>query len=101
MALEVVRSFTDRVREKAVGAQHLDQLVMDDLDDHLAGLDRLQDFGADSFLTNTIGEGADDFERNVGFEQRTANLTQGRRDIRLRQRTAPGQTVQNTAQAFL
>ena len=26
----------------AFGAEHLDQLVMDDLDDHLAGLDRLQ-----------------------------------------------------------
>jgi hypothetical protein len=88
-------------RRRALGAEHLDQFVMDDLDHHLAGLDRLEDLGTDGLFADTIGEGAHDFERDVGFDQRTANLAQGRRDIRLRQRTAPGQTVQNTAQAFL
>ena len=37
VALDVVRSFTDKVRARAVGAERLDQRIVDDLDDHLAG----------------------------------------------------------------
>ena len=85
----------------AFGAQHLDQLVMDDLDDHLAGLDRLQHLGADGLLAHLVGEGAHDVQRHVGLEQRTAHLAQRRRDIGLRQRAAAGQAVQDGAKAFL
>ena len=74
---------------------------MDDLDDHLAGLDRLQDFGADGLGADLVGEGADDFERDVGLEQRTANLAQRRRDIGVRQRATAGQAVQYRAKALL
>ena len=85
----------------ALGAEHLDQLVMDDLDDHLAGLDRLEDLGADGLFAHLVGEGAHDFERHVGLEQRAANLAQRRRDIGLRQRAAAGQAVQDRAKAVL
>ena len=85
----------------ALGAQHVDQLVMDDLDDHLAGLDRLQHRGADGLGAHLVGEGAHDVERHVGLEQRAAHLAQRRRDIRLRQRAAAGQAVQDGAKAFL
>ncbi len=85
----------------ALGAEHLDQLVMDDLDDHLAGLDRLQDLGADGLVAHVVGEGADDFERHVGLEQRTAHLAQRRRDIGFRQRATAGQAVQDGAKAVL
>ena len=70
----------------AFGAQHLDQLVMDDLDDHLAGLDRLQHSGADGLGAHLVDERADHVERHVGLEQRAAHLAQRRRDIRLGQR---------------
>ena len=65
-----------------LGAERRDQLVMDDLDDHLAGLDRLHDLGADGLLAHPVGEGAHDFERDVGLEQRPAHLAQRRRDVR-------------------
>jgi hypothetical protein len=72
-----------------VGAQHLDQLVVDDLDDHLAGRDRLQVTSAPTaFRAPCIGEGAHDFERHVRLEQRTAHLAQRRGDIGLGQRAA-------------
>jgi hypothetical protein len=79
----------------ALGAKHFDKFVMDDLDDHLAGLDRLQDGGADGLLAHLVGEGAHDFQRHVGFEQRTADLAQRRRDIGLGQRATAGQAVQD------
>ena len=85
----------------AFGAEHLDQLVMDDLDDHLAGLDRFEHGGADRLGAHLVGEGADDFQRHVGFEQRAAHLAQRRRDIRLRQRATAGQAVENGAKPFL
>ena len=75
----------------AFGAQHVDQFVMDDLDDHLAGLDRLQNLGANRLGAYLVGEGAHDIERHVGLEQRTAHLAQGGGDISLRQRAAAGQ----------
>ena len=52
----------------AFRAQHVDQFVMDDLDDHLAGLDRLQHLGADRLGANLVGEGTHDVERDVGFD---------------------------------
>ena len=85
----------------ALGAEHLDQLVMDDLDDHLAGLDRLHHGGADGLLAHLVGEGAHHFQRHVGLEQRTAHLAQRCRDIGLRQRAAAGQAVQDGAKALL
>ena len=85
----------------AFGAEHLDQLVMDDLDDHLAGLDRLQHGGADGLFAHAVGEGAHHVERDVGLEQRTAHLAQRRRDVGLRQRAAAGQAVQDGAKTLL
>ena len=85
----------------AFAAEHLDQLVMDDLDDHLAGLDRLQHRRADRLLADAVGEGAHHVERDVGLEQRAANLAQRRRDVGLGQRAAAGQAVQDGAKPLL
>jgi hypothetical protein len=68
---------------------------MDDLDDHLAGLDAFQNFSADSLFTHLVGERANDFQRDVGFQERTANLAQGRRHIGFRQRATAGQSIQD------
>ena len=76
-------------------AEHADKFVMDDLDDHLAGLDALEDLGADRLGANLVGEGADDIKRNVGFEEGAANLAQRGCDVGIRQRAATGQAVQN------
>lgn len=76
-------------------AQHLDQFVMHDLDDHLAGLDRLQDLGADGLFTHAVGEGTHDVERDVGLQQRTANLAQRCGNIGFRKRATACQSIQN------
>ena len=81
----------------ALVAEHGDQFVMDDLHDHLAGLDRLEHLGADGLGAHLVDEGADDLERHVGLDQRTANLAQRSRNIGLGERAAAGQTVQNGA----
>ncbi len=85
----------------AIGAQHLDQLVMDDLDDHLAGLDRLQHRRADRLFAHAVGEGAHNLKCNVGFQQRAAHLAQRSSDIRLAERAAAGQPVKDGTKPFL
>ncbi len=74
---------------------------MDDLDDHLAGLDRFEHFRANRLGAHLVDERTDDFERHVSFEQRTAHLAQRSRDIRLGQRAPAGQTVENGTKPFL
>ncbi len=78
----------DRLR---VRAEHLDQLVVDDLDDHLARRHRLDDRDADGVLLHLVGEGAHHVERDVGLEQRAPHLAQRRIDVGFRQRAAPGE----------
>ena len=84
----------------AVGAERGDQFVMDDLDHHLAGRDRLDDGGADRLLADAIGEASDDVERDVGFQQRAAHLAHRGVDIGFRQRTAARQPIEYRHQAF-
>ncbi len=44
------------VERLAVGAEHLDQLVVHDLDDHLARRDRLDDLLADGLFLDLVGK---------------------------------------------
>ena len=81
-------------------AERLDQLVVHDLDDHLAGRHRLDELGADRLLLHLLGEGARHVERDVGFEQRAADLAQRLLDVGFAQRAAPRQLVENAAQAI-
>ena len=81
-------------------AQRLDQLVVDDLHDHLAGRDRLDHLDADGALLDLVGEAARHVERDVGLEQRAAHLAQRRIDVGFRQRAAPRQPVENAVQLF-
>ena len=104
VALEVVRSFTDKVREKAVGAAVLksikpgqmvvkivhDKLVVHQLDDHLPRLDRLDQGDADGLLLHVVDKRAHHVERDVRLEQRAAHLAQRGIDVGLRERAAPG-----------
>ena len=77
------------------GAQHAHELVVDDLDHHLAGLDRLHDLLADGLGLHRLDEVLDHVERHVGFEQCAADLAHRLGDVALRQRTAPGELVEN------
>ena len=77
-----------------------DQLVMDDLDDLLAGGD-----GSGDGLTG--GAGLDPFDkvlhdgqRDVGLQKRHTDLAQRGLDVGLRQRALFGQAVEDTAKAF-
>ena len=84
----------------AVGAQRRDQLVVHDLDDHLAGRDRLHHLDADRLLLDLVGEGARHVERDVGFEQRAAHFAHRRIDVGFGERAAAGEAVENAAKLF-
>src|SRR6185295_6007569 len=81
-------------------AQHLDQVIVDDLDDHLARRDRADDVGADRLGADPVDELADDRQGHVGFEEGRADLAQGRVDIGLGERTAPAKLVEYVTQTF-
>jgi hypothetical protein len=81
-------------------AQHLDQVIVDDLDDHLARRDRADDVCADCLGADGVDEFAHDGQRHVGFEERGANFTQGRVDVGLGERTASPKLVEYVAQTF-
>ena len=82
-------------------AEQGDQFVMDQLDHHLARLDRLDDLGADGLFAHPVGEAPDHFQRHVGLQERAANLAHGFRHILLRQGAAPGQVVEDGAKPVL
>ena len=67
-----------------LGAEHLDQSVVDDLDDLLARRDRAQHLLADRLLGGAVDELADDRQRDVGLEQSDADLAHRRRARRPR-----------------
>ena len=64
-------------------AEQLDEFVMDDFDDLLAGLDALDDFDADGFGFDALDEIARDLEVHVGFEQGHAHFAQRVGDVAL------------------
>jgi hypothetical protein len=84
----------------AVGAERRDQLVVHDFHDHLAGRDRLHHFDADGLLLDVVGEGARHVERDIGLQQRAANLAQRRIDVGFAERAAAGEAVKNAAKFF-
>ena len=83
-----------------VGSERRHQLVVHDLDDHLAGRDRLHHLDADRLRLHALGEGARHIERDVGLEQRAADLAQTGVDVGFAQRAAAGETVENAAEIF-
>jgi hypothetical protein len=84
----------------AVGAEGGDQFVMDDLDHHLAGRDRLDHGGADRLLADAVDKAAHHVERDVSLEQRAAHLAHRGVDIGLRQRTATRQPIEYPTKLF-
>ena len=79
--------------------EHRDQLVVDDLDDLLAGVRLSQHLGADGPLAHAADEVLDDLEVDVGLEQRQAHLAHGDIDVRLADPAAAGELAEGVAQA--
>ena len=80
-------------------AQHLDQMVVDDLDDHLAGRDAFQHVLAHGLIAHGSQEILDHRQGDVGFEQRHAHFAQRRIHVALAQGAAPRQLVEHRAKA--
>ena len=80
-----------------VMAEHTHQLVMHDLDDHLAGGDRAHHLLADRLLLHSVDERAHHVERDIGLEQSAAHLAHRLADIGLGERTLAGELVENGA----
>src|SRR5207248_916817 len=64
---------------------HPDELVVDDLDDHLSGGERTQDLLADGFLADALDEVPDDGDGDVRLEEREADLLDAFFDVGLGQ----------------
>jgi len=85
----------DRVNQRvhrtirAVPAERLDQRIVHDLDDQLARRDRADDIGADRARAHPVDETLDHRQRDVGLDQRGADVLQRLLDIGLAERTAP------------
>ncbi len=78
-----------------VVAQHTHQLVIDDLDDHLAGRDRAHHILADRLRLHRVDKVAHHVERDIGLEQRAAHLAHGFRHVGLAQRALAGELVED------
>ena len=87
----------DRLRFRA---QRLDQRIVDDLDHHLAGLDRLDDRSADRLGARPVDERAHDLERDVRLEQRATHFAHGGVDVFLGEGAAAGEFIQNAGELF-
>ena len=81
-------------------AEHLDQLIMDDLDDHLPRRDAFDDLLTHGAFLHRVDEVAHDRQRHIGLEQCDTHLAHRGRDIFLRQRPAALQAIEDVAQAF-
>ena len=84
---------------RAIAAERLNQMVMNDFDDLLAGFDCADHALADRLFAHAIDEFAHDGEGDVRFQQGDPNLAQRGFDIGRRQRTAPGEPVEYAGKA--
>ncbi|KHS43294.1 hypothetical protein NJ75_03926 [Novosphingobium subterraneum] len=83
-----------QVKLGRAATKHLDQRIVDDLDDLLAGRDRLQDRLANGLLRNGVNKSANDGKGNVGLKQRDPHFAHRRKDIFLTQRAAATQAIE-------
>jgi len=67
----------------STGPISFDQLVIDDLDHHLARVQALDHFGPKGGVSHVFAELLDDIVVDVGLEQRLAHVVHGVGDVRL------------------
>ena len=88
-----------RRKVRSPGREERGELLVDDLDDLLAGGEALEDLGADGPLADPRDEVLDDLEVDVRLEQREADLAHRRVDVRLGHATTTGQPGEGLAEA--
>ena len=88
------------VQALGVGPQHLDQLVVHDLDHLLGGVQVLFKFGAGELHADALLEVLDDLVVDVGLEQGHAHLAQAGLDVFGAQHATPGELAQRRRQAI-
>ena len=86
-----------QVQLGSAAAQHLDQRVVDDLDDLLSRRDRAQHVLADRLFGHLVDEAADHRQRDVGFEQRDAHFAHGRANVFFLKRATTAQAIEDAA----
>ena len=92
------RRFRGEVDRRRLAAKGVDEGVVDDLDDLLAGGDGAQHLLADRALPDLGDEVLDHRQRDIRLQQRHAHLAHGRVDVVFAQRAAAGQLVEDIAQ---
>ena len=80
--------------------EELDELVVDDLDDLLAGREAFEDLGAERLLADMRDEVLDDLEVDVGLEQGEPDLAHRGVKIGLADAAAAGQVAECLAQSL-
>ena len=86
------------IQRRVLRAEQRHQFVIDDFDDLLAGLHRLNHFRAQRLLLHTLDEIARDLEVHIGVEQRHAHLAQRVADVALGNFPKPAQVFENLLQ---
>ena len=94
------RGVAGQVEYPVPGRQELDELVVHDLHDLLAGGEALEHIGTDRAFPNARHEVLDDLEVDVRLEQRQADLAHGGVDVGLADPAAAGQAVERLAQSL-
>ena len=88
-----------QIGDAALAGEHPDQLVVHDFHDLLAGGDGFRDRLALGLILHRLDEIARDGQRDVGLEQRDADLAQRGRHVLVGQRAGPGQLAEDAAKA--
>ena len=90
----------DEVNPRIDRPHELDQLVMDDLDHHLAGMEALDHLGPDRLFPHVLGELLDDVIVHVGFEQGLADVVHGVGDVGLGNPPPAGERPEDRIEFF-
>ena len=88
------------MEDPIAGAEEVDELVVDDLDDLLAGGQAREDVPADGLLADARDEVLDDLEVDVGFEQGEPDFAHRGIDVGLADPAAAGQVAEGRSQAL-
>ena len=90
-----------KLHPRRIVAEDFDQFVAHNLDDLLAGRKRSQYLLADRLRLNLVDELLDDFEVDVGFQQRQTDLAQRFLDVFFAENGLAAQALKGALEFFL